>query len=249
MPQLAVEADSGRVQVALLAKAHPRSVAAALDALARVAEQARLLAVRERAHELRPTWTVCLEKRDRLLENPNARWLDLEREDVAQLLALQGLLADACSRDVTDDAGRPLEAETVRQWAQAELDVGDWAPMRALREAASSSRSAQSVAPQQRQEGPSTLPSAPDSDSGSAVPGVATAQPTAASAVQMNAGSIGPALGLLVQLRVASLDRLVREVARVHGPCTRTSVCAELERARARVQWFGRSIVAIKEDP
>jgi len=54
---------------------------------------------------------------------------------------------------------------------------------------------------------------------------------------------------MLLQLRVASLDRLVREVARVHGQYSRSAVLAELEQAAAPVQWFGRSVVAVKEEP
>jgi hypothetical protein len=244
--QLAVELDSERLQVALLAKTHPRSVAAALEALVRVAEHGRVLAVRERAHELRPTWKICSEKRDRLLESPNGRWLDLEREDEAQLLALQGLLADARSRDVTDDAGRPLEAETVRQWAQAELGVGQWAPIRALLDSVKPSTAARLVA---RNTSPGPAPTAGVPRRASREPSAAMPRAHPTQATESGTASVGPALGMLLQLRVASLDRLVREVARVHGPHTRAAVLAELELAAARVQWFGRAVVAVQEEP
>jgi hypothetical protein len=233
--QLAVTVEGERLLVAILARSHPRSVAAALDTLVRVAEQSRVLAVRERVHELRPTWRACLEKRDRLLASPNAQWLDLEREDAARLLALQGLLSDARSRDLTDPIGRPFEAATVRQWAQAELDVEQWAPIRALRELRRPAFSS------------------PEEALANATPGLATAinraEPGQVVDPSVEPGHVGPAIGMLLQLRVASLDRLVREVGRVHGPVGRNAVLAELEGAPARVQWFGRSVVAIKEAP
>jgi hypothetical protein len=54
-------------------------------------------------------------------------------------------------------------------------------------------------------------------------------------------------LAVLSRLRLASLDRLVREVARIDATATRGSVMSELEAASDRVKWFGRSIAALTE--
>ena len=87
------------------------------------------------------------------------------------------------------------------------------------------------------------------SSSSSVAPAALSVRPEEISAVQLGPRAIGRALGMLLQLRVASLDRLVREVRRAHGQCTRAAVLAELEQEAARVQWFGRSVVAVQEGP
>jgi len=56
----------------------------------------------------------------------------------------------------------------------------------------------------------------------------------------------GAAMTVLLRLRVASLDRLVRETARVDRTATRSSVMLELERGRDRVQWVGTALVCIR---
>ena len=48
----------------------------------------------------------------------------------------------------------------------------------------------------------------------------------------------------LAQLRVVSLERLVREVIRVKPDIGRTEVVAALEELIPEVRWFGRTIVA-----
>ena len=58
----------------------------------------------------------------------------------------------------------------------------------------------------------------------------------------------GSAMAALLRLRVASLDRLVREAARVDLRSSRSSVLAELERATDRVQWFGTALVCARGD-
>jgi hypothetical protein len=55
------------------------------------------------------------------------------------------------------------------------------------------------------------------------------------------------ALPTLQRLRVASFERLVREVLRVDPEATRASVLAELDAAGDHVRWIGRSIVFLRE--
>ena len=56
----------------------------------------------------------------------------------------------------------------------------------------------------------------------------------------------GAALALLRRLRIASLDRIVREVTRLDPGATRASVMAELEQNSKHVSWFGRTIIAVR---
>jgi hypothetical protein len=49
--------------------------------------------------------------------------------------------------------------------------------------------------------------------------------------------------GVLQRLRLASVDRLLREVRSVTREQTRADVLAELRGLGPRVRWFGRSIV------
>ena len=53
------------------------------------------------------------------------------------------------------------------------------------------------------------------------------------------------AVTLLHKLKIASLDRIVREVTRVDSNATRASVISELESCQ-QVKWFGRSIVCAR---
>ena len=54
---------------------------------------------------------------------------------------------------------------------------------------------------------------------------------------------------MLRRLRIASVDRLVREVVRVEPRATRATVLAELEAAGKRIGWFGRAIVCVRDVP
>jgi hypothetical protein len=56
------------------------------------------------------------------------------------------------------------------------------------------------------------------------------------------------ALGVLLRLRVASIDRLVREVIRIDRTASRESTFRELEGAADRVRWIGRAVVYAKGD-
>lgn len=53
-------------------------------------------------------------------------------------------------------------------------------------------------------------------------------------------------LALVRRLRIASLDRVVREVTRLDPAATRASVVAELEASSNEVRWFGRSIIGVR---
>ena len=169
-----------------------------------------VIAVRERAHELPPTWKDTLAKRRALLASGRARWVDLDAEDAANLLALDELLQAARSGDVTNDQGEALSEDTVVSWVAAELKVSGW---RVMSELTASPAEAEPPEP----------------------------EPPAAS------GPSEHSLLTLRRLRIASIDRLVREVLRLEPKATRASVLAELEAAGKRVSWFGRTIVCVKD--
>jgi hypothetical protein len=53
---------------------------------------------------------------------------------------------------------------------------------------------------------------------------------------------------VLLRLRVASVDRGLREVSRIHPGATRADVLSDLQAARPNVRFFGRTLVAWQED-
>lgn len=91
--QLTWKTAAGLVRVALLHQNNPRSLGASLAKLTALADKGPLVVLRERTHELPPTWKDTLAKRAALLMKKQARWVDLEREDAARLLALASLFA------------------------------------------------------------------------------------------------------------------------------------------------------------
>jgi hypothetical protein len=277
--QMIVERSADRVHVALLAKAHPRSLLSAMDALARIAERDPVLVVREIAQPFKPTWRASTERRDMLLRNPRVRWLDLARDDAARFLALRALMADARSRDVTDLTGRPLDERSVHTWVELTLDVPRWLPVHELQTFSPDSVEQVAVSEEKERGLPPTSPGAPPAaakpdrgltastklDRGStpsptlnrgstpSVSAMARTEPAASRGLPApvdgrGASPHGEALLTLSRLRVASLERVVREVARSAPIRTRRSVVAELRSATDRVRWFGRSIVAWKEE-
>lgn len=208
--RLALEAGQERAHLALLSEGHPRSLGSALGKLTTLAKSTAVIAIRERAHELPPTWKDTLAKRRALLASGRARWLDLDPEDCANLLALDELLQAARSGDVTNAQGEALSEQVVVDWVASSLKVCHWRIMSELL-----------TTPADAEE--------PDPEPAQVV------------------GPSEHSLLTLRRLRIASIDRLVREVLRVEPKATRASVQAELEAAGKRVGWFGRAIVCVKD--
>lgn len=198
------------LRLAILSEAHPRSLGSALTKLTALSKEESIVALRERARDLPPTWKDTLAKRQALLATGRARWLDVDTDDCANLLALGELLQAARSGDVTNGQGRPVQEDAVVAWVQAQLDVPAWHVLAEL------------------------LNPREDDD-------VDTPQPLPPGARSEHS------LSTLRRLRIASIDRLVREVIRVEPAATRASVLAELENAGSRVGWFGRAIVCVRD--
>lgn len=221
---LQLESDSARELLALVQESNHRSVGAALTKLTALARSEHVVVVRERARELPPTWRETRSKRSALLGTGRARWLDLDTEDAARVLALAALLQSARSGEVTDERGAQVNESEVAEWVTGHLEVASWPICAGLR------------APGHDAEATADL-SKPDSDA-------PASEATAARPV-----IAGAALATLRRLRIASLDRLIREVLRVAPESSRASVIAELESAGERVRWFGRSIVYLRGEP
>jgi hypothetical protein len=223
VPRLAVEVDlrapaqltwrtaAGTIRMALLHQNHHRSLGGALAKLAGLADKETVLALRERAHDLAPTWKDTLAKRAAFMAKDHARWISFEREDASRLLALASLVAAARSGDVTDLTGRKVPLEAVRKWVSDALDVPSWPIL-----------------------GFVTSPSSRAVDE--PIPPADVSAPKAS----------GVAMSVLLRLRVASLDRLVRESARLDRTANRSSVVLELERAGDGVRWVGTALVCVK---
>jgi len=210
--RLALKRGTKTTNIAILSESHPKSLGAALAKLTTLAKETPTVAIRERAHELPPTWKDTLARRRAFLSAGNARWLNMDSDDCAQLLALDELLQAARSGDVTNASGSPLTEDVVVAWVTDRLNVPSWKVLDELLNAAE---------PEVDVDEPVSLPPATSERS----------------------------LIMLRRLRIASVDRLVREVARVEPSATRASVLAELEAAGKRVGWFGRAIVCVKDVP
>jgi hypothetical protein len=167
---------------------------------------------------LPPTWKDTLAKRSALLATGRARWIWFERDDAERLLALDSLLQAARSGDLTDARGAPISALSVSEWVAATLEIPRWTIVRDV--LGESDPDESEAAPAQ---------------AAATVATVATGEPTTKTA-----------LTLVRRLRIASLDRVVREVTRLDPLATRASVVAELEASSSEVRWFGRSIVGVR---
>ena len=223
--QLALEAATGTTQIAVVHDAHHRAIGAALVKLATVAAKHPVVVLRERTHDLPPTWKDTLAKRSALLATGNARWQLVGNDDMAQLLALDELLQSARSSDVTDGRGRPVAEAAVADWIARTLDVPRWTILSDF------------------------LASHADSDEATPVDALVATPSTESQATTNNSPPVAIALSVLRRLRIASLDRLVREALRVESAATRASVIAELEAAGDSVRWFGRTIVCVRGLP
>jgi hypothetical protein len=215
--QLAIVDGGHKSTIAVVQHAHHRALGSALNKLTAMTARAPVIAIRERAGDLRPTWKDTLAKQRALLATGQARFLLVDHDDLVRLLALDELLRSARSGDVTNREGRPLAEDTVIEWVGATLEVPSWGILASILAAAPANSQAD-------------LPI----DSRSADDGV----PRPSSSVL--------ALPIVRRLRVASLDRVVREALRIDPACTRSSIVAELEAAGASVRWFGRTVVCVR---
>ncbi len=217
--QLKVVQGAASSRVALLHQSHFKSLGSAIAKLTALAEREQIVVLRERAHDLPPTWKDTLAKRSALLATGRARWVWFEREDAERLLALDSLLQAARSGDLTDPRGAPISSAAASEWVSAKLSVPAWTIVREIL--------------------------GPGEDEANDAENEPKPKPERLATVSREA-TTSTALALLRRLRVASLDRVVREVTRLDPLATRASVMSELEASPDEVRWFGRSIVGVR---
>jgi hypothetical protein len=208
-------------------------VGTALDRASDSLSKGTAIAVRERALEFAPTWKKVQANLTALVEK-GLRWITLERDDAARLLALESFLASAKSKDLEDSAGRIFEDAEVLGWIDRSLGVSRWPVALAV------------IGAPIEQEW--------DGDDGTATSSRDNALEPKRGTIRSSRNGEGLVTdtattirACLTQLRIASLERLLREVARVKPAVSRGEVVSALEAMPAHVRWFGRAIVAIRE--
>jgi hypothetical protein len=246
---------------------HPRSIAARLRRWVESTETRVVL--REKWRDFPTTWHAVQRLADEFVIRPGACLVWVSREDVARLLALRSFVMQARSHDVVGPTGESVPDQLVVTWLRQVLDPAHWAistdmtqPLKndsprtvrsrelpALDSEDSPATLRDSVPPSTVMARSASLPLSPQT-SRDELPNssVTQSQPGPGSSVAVNEGT--RALRVLEHLRVASLDRLIREAAVVDTWVTRKIVVSELEKLGSRVRWFGRAIVALAaEDP
>lgn len=231
--QLAIESGDEVERVAILQESNHRSLATVLARLIRLTEQSSVVVLREKARELPASWTEARSRKAQLLATGRARWIDVDAEDCARILSLASFLQAARSGDVTDSRGQAVTEVEVSEWAEATLDVASWPLALAI-------TGAPAAKPEEKSEKEDDERNVPESF----IQELAPAPKRRRRPLPADRFS---ALPTLQKLRVASFERLVREVLRVDPEATRASVLAELDAAGDHVRWIGRSIVFLRE--
>ena len=157
----------------------------------------------------------------------------VNREDLTNLLAVRTFIMQARSHDVVGTTGESVSVEQVVAWLRRTLAPEQWPIVMAITHPLHT-------------EGPRTIrsrePLASDLESSSLENG---SQPRPNPNAQVAAANESRALRILEHLRVASLERLVREAALIDLWVTRKHVVDELQALGPRIRWFGRAIVAL----
>jgi hypothetical protein len=230
--QLLVRLGDRTHAIALLQQTHPRSAMAVLERAADALAKDAVVLIRERSIEFPPTWKKVQATLVAIVRK-GGRSITLERDDTARLLALESFLAAAKSRDLEDASGRAFGDREVADWIAGTLRVTEWPIVTAI-----TGRSGDHDAEEDPVGG--APPSEPSPKSQRKTAGDKAGGAGAGDTV----ATIKTCMG---QLRVASLERLVREVVRAKPDATRTDVVTALDAMPEQVRWFGRSIVAVKE--
>lgn len=221
--QLDPKHSSGR-WLCFLHQPHHKSISAALDRVLGRDPASPGLVVREQWRPFSPTWKAINDKQAVVVSRPHLQWYQLERQEAASLLAIEEILQLARSRDICDARGVPVTEEQVLNFLRDDVHPETWPLLVAL-------CLQPRIDPQGFEERAGRETQAvshrPETDEGQGL-----------SDVSLNLRSV------LVRLRVASVDRVIRETQRLEPSLGRNAVVSALEGMGARVHWFGRSIVA-----
>ena len=241
---------------------HPRTIAARLRRWVESTETRVVL--REQWREFPTTWHAVQKLADEFMARDGALFEWVTREDLTNLLALRAFVMQARSHDVVGSSGEPVPDRQVIEWLQRILEPKSWAIANAMTRTLpnDSPRTIRSRGPTSHDVDPSpntvrdsslpldvvtSLRSGPMSSATS----LRNSSPLGRARVESNsstgavASSETRALRVLEHLRVASLDRLIREARYVDAWVTRKLVVEELRSLGPRVRWFGRAIVAL----
>jgi hypothetical protein len=231
---------------------HPRTIAARLRRWVEATE--RRVVFRERWRDFPTTWHAVQKLVDEFTAQPGARFEWVSRDDVTLLLAMRTFVMQARSHDVVGRQGRPVSDSQVSEWLLRALGPHSWPIADALSRPLGSDGSRTTREPgAEFDAAPATERDAgPPSASIRGRAGASMPDPRVARAPSSSPGTLDPApreftraLRVLEHLRVASLDRLIREAAQAETWVTRKHVVEELESLGQRVRWYGRDIVAL----
>lgn len=207
--------------IAILHQTHPKSAITAIERAEEELAKSSVLLVRERAIELPPTWKKAQSSVE-TVRKKGGRWLSLERDEAVRLLALESFMAAAKSRDLESASGRPLEEVAVQKWAIDHLFAEPWPVVAAALDDGA------------------TEPEPPFAPTLAPKPMPQKGHDT----IHLETGAVIHAA--LSVLRIASIERLAREVARTKPSITRADMMAALDTMGDRVRWFGRALVGMR---
>lgn len=260
------EKSSGRRLVLVLGNSG-QSVAPQLNRLReRRHKITPVLALRERWRPIPDSWKRAVEYRRELEKKNILRWRWLEREEAAELLALRSFLMALRSHDVNGPDGKPVPQEEalawlrslpepplarLLSWLQSGEEILEGSALTPVPPPAASGKEApprpEVSAPTSTPTPPAAAPPgavvAPPTASPPSVTSSATASPVAASPV----AAVSPVEVAMARLRVASLDRLVREL-RGEKVWRRAEVRKAVEDSGGRLRLLGSSLVVVREE-
>lgn len=242
-----LEAAGRHHRVGLVLEAHHTSVAAALARLTR--EPGVALGLRERWRDFRPTWKAVRERHEAFCRQEGTSWLWLDREDAARLVALATLACDVRAQDVSDPHGRPIAAEEVERWLREHALPSEWQITRFLR---GETTVEADVEPAKTPAPATPAETAAEASAPRGRPSGAARKRPVSEATAMPESSASPprvdgAMEALQRLRVASLERLHRELVPTTPGLTRAALLAELQRHGTTVTWLGDAIVCVTD--
>ncbi|HZO15768.1 MAG TPA: hypothetical protein VFB62_20990 [Polyangiaceae bacterium] len=218
-----LERAQSRIAVIIAQQLHPRSLAVSLRRAAERAATEPVLVVRDQALPFKPSWGGCEEQRRQLLKSRFGSWLELARHELVRLLATHDFLAAARSQDLAGPDGHAIDVSLVRKWLADKNEITQSGVLPLALAMLTGTR------PSERP------PSAPPLRTSTA--------PLPQPEPLTRAGAVA----ILRELRIASIERLVREVRARHRHASRAAIEAELRSAGGRIRWFGSSIVCLEE--
>jgi len=209
------------VYVVIAQQTNHRSLATTIRHATDLPAGKRHLLLRERALSIPPTWKEVERCLGVFKATGDASFVEVDREDVARLLALEAFVTAAHSCDLSADDGSPIPASDVLSWAARSLGCTAWGPIEAVLSTGAPAPCVDTTPAPARVVAPATPP---------------VSEPRSPAAP-------GAGLAVLRRLRVASVERVVHEVQAGSSSPSRADVVAELR--RQPVRWFGESIVAL----